>query len=69
MKQIHTEILIEDLVKIYPEAVKILAEKGVRCLACGEPIWGTLGDAAQAKGFTAAAIHALIDELNSNFSS
>lgn len=65
---IRAEMLIEDLVRIYPPAVKYLSEHGIRCLACGEPRWGTIGEAAQEKGFSAAAITALITELNRQFS-
>ncbi len=64
MLEISKEILIEDLVAAYPYAVKFLREKGIRCLACGEPIWGTLGAAATEKGFTNDEIDAIVKELN-----
>ncbi|MBN2089322.1 DUF1858 domain-containing protein [candidate division KSB1 bacterium] len=67
MQKIHAEMLIEDLVKAFPETVKILSEKGIRCLACGEPIWGTLGEAAKLKGFTEEDIKTLIADLNTKF--
>ena len=35
---------IEDLVRDHPEIVVPLAEYGIVCIACGEPVWGTLGD-------------------------
>lgn len=67
IKEIHADILIEDLVSIYPETIKILSEKGIRCLACGEPIWGTLRDAAKSCGYSESDIKELIVELNLNF--
>lgn len=63
-KKINKEIEIEDLVKIYPESVTFLMEKGIRCLRCGEPIWGTLEDAAKEKGFNENEIKGFINELN-----
>ncbi len=68
MEKIKSDILIEDMVKVFPETIKILSEKGIRCLACGEPIWGTLEDAAKSKGYTEEEIKVLINELNSKFS-
>jgi hypothetical protein len=60
---INKEISIEDLVREYPASVRFLMDKGVRCLACGEPIWGTLETAAKEKGFTTEQIDALVAEL------
>ncbi len=57
------DIEIEDLVSHYPFSVKYLSEKGIRCIACGEPIWGTLEEAALAKGFDQAQIEAFVEEL------
>jgi hypothetical protein len=42
---------IEELVQRLPEAVTYLMRNGIKCLACGEPIWGTLESAAKGKGF------------------
>lgn len=64
MKQITEEIGIEDLVKLLPEAVSYLSENGIRCLRCGEPIWGSLKNAAEEKGFGQNEIKKFVDELN-----
>jgi hypothetical protein len=64
LKKISKEIEIEDLVKIFPESVTFLMEKGIRCLRCGEPIWGTLENAAKEKGFTENDINGFVNELN-----
>jgi len=46
-QKITKDIYIEDLVELFPSAVTYLMEKGIRCLQCGEPIWGTLESAAK----------------------
>jgi methionine synthase II (cobalamin-independent) len=62
--KIDTEIEIEDLVEIIPEAVSYLREKGIRCLRCGEPIWGSLRSAAEEKGFSDKEINKFVEDLN-----
>lgn len=57
------DIEIEDLVSHYPFSVKYLSEKGIRCIACGEPIWGTLEEAALEKGFDQDQIEIFVEEL------
>ncbi|MFP4547487.1 MAG: DUF1858 domain-containing protein [Fidelibacterota bacterium] len=41
---ITKDTIIEDLVEDYPELVVPLREYGIVCIACGEPVWGTLGE-------------------------
>ncbi len=36
------EDTVEDLVERYPRAIAFLMERGIRCIKCGEPAWGTL---------------------------
>jgi len=62
--KIEKTILIEDLVKVLPKAVSYLMKKNIKCLACGEPAWGTLEDAAKKKGFSDEEIDAVVEELN-----
>ncbi len=62
--EIEKDILIEDLVDDYPFAEEYLRVKGIKCIRCGEPIWGTLEDAAKEKGFGDADIDTFIKELN-----
>ncbi|PJA97326.1 MAG: DUF1858 domain-containing protein [Ignavibacteriales bacterium CG_4_9_14_3_um_filter_34_10] len=64
MNQITEEIEIEDLVKVLPQAVTYLSENGIRCLRCGEPIWGSLKNAAEEKGFSANETKKFVDDLN-----
>ncbi len=61
---IHKDMEIEELVTSYPFSVKYLMEQGIRCIACGEPIWGTLEEAAKEKGFDNAAIQEFVEEMN-----
>jgi methionine synthase II (cobalamin-independent) len=61
---IDKKILIEDLIDQYPQSIQFLMEKGIKCIACGEPIWGTLEDAIREKGFTEEQLKELIEELN-----
>ncbi|MCK9450101.1 MAG: DUF1858 domain-containing protein [Bacteroidales bacterium] len=61
---ITKQIEIEELVNSYPFSVKYLMEQGIRCIACGEPIWGTLEEAAKEKNFDDTEIQHFVDELN-----
>ena len=61
---IDKDILIEDLVSRVPKAVGYLMNKKIKCLACGEPIWGTLEEAAKGKGFSDEEIARFVRELN-----
>lgn len=60
---ISRDIYIEDLVYHYPFSVRYLSQKGVKCIACGEPIWGTLEEAAKEKGFEGTQIDKLVEEM------
>ena len=55
---------IEELVEDIPGAVKYLMEQGIRCIICGEPIWGTLEEAAVEKGFNEEQINKFVADLN-----
>lgn len=61
--EISRDTLIEDLVAAHPASIKFLSERGIRCLACGEPIWGTIAEAALEKGFSDVEIRSIVDEL------
>lgn len=61
---ITKDIEIEDLVRRYPFSVKYLMEQHIKCIACGEPIWGTLEEAAREKGYNDDAIERFVRELN-----
>ncbi|MCS6817681.1 MAG: DUF1858 domain-containing protein [Blastocatellia bacterium] len=61
---ITKDIAIEELVARHPESVRFLLQKGIRCLECGEPTWGTLEESAREKGYDEAAVERLVQELN-----
>ena len=62
--EITRDISIEDLVSQKVEAVRYFALKGIKCIACGEPIWGTLEQAAREKGFNEEEIAEFVRDLN-----
>jgi len=61
---ITKDIQIEDLVTQYPFSVRYLSEHGIRCIACGEPIWGSLEEAAKEKDFSDDQLDVFISEMN-----
>ncbi|HAF28933.1 MAG TPA: DUF1858 domain-containing protein [Bacteroidales bacterium] len=61
--KITKEITIEELIETVPQSVKYLMEKGIKCIACGEPIWGTLEDAAKEKGLSEEEINETVEDL------
>ena len=61
---ITKEIVIEELIAFYPSSVGFLVQKGIKCIVCGEPVWGTLEEACIEKGFTYEEIDLIVDEMN-----
>lgn len=64
MDKITSDITIEKLVTELPSSVSYLMQKGIKCIACGEPIWGTLESAAKEKRFSEEDINGFVSELN-----
>lgn len=62
--RVEKDITIEELVEMVPVSVKYLMNEGIKCIACGEPIWGTLEEAALEKGFDENDIYRFVEELN-----
>lgn len=60
---IDNNIYIEDMVREYPEVISLLAEYGLVCIACGEPVWGTLKELVDKKGLN--NLDEIIGQLNS----
>lgn len=60
---INKHILIEDLIELLPESADYLSKKGIQCIQCGEPIWGSLEETAKEKGFTDVQIDTFVREL------
>ncbi|MBL7127474.1 MAG: DUF1858 domain-containing protein [Ignavibacteria bacterium] len=61
--KITKDTSIEDLVREHPASVSYLMKKGIRCLICGEAMWGTLEEAAKEKGFDEKEIEEIVKEL------
>jgi hybrid cluster-associated redox disulfide protein len=61
---ITKEMTIEELVTEVPDAVRYLMQKGIKCIACGEPVWETLESAAKNKGFTDKEIETFVTDLS-----
>jgi len=61
--KITKDISIEELVENVPQSVKYLMHEGIKCIACGEPIWGTLEEAAKEKGFGDEDIEKFVQDL------
>jgi len=62
LRKISLDIQIEDLAVKYPEAVGFLTRHDVRCIRCGEPVWGTLGELLEEEGIADPV--AFVEELN-----
>jgi hypothetical protein len=64
MSLITKNITIEELISKYPFSINYLMKKGIKCIICGEPIWGTLEDAVREKGFKDQDVTKIVEELN-----
>lgn len=62
IKVITPDTTIEEIVREYPELVRPLMEFGIKCIACGEPVWGTLQENADEKGIK--NLDEIVVELN-----
>jgi len=61
--KITKEINIEELIETLPASVEYLMKEGIRCIVCGEPIWGTLEEAAEEKGYQSDDIERFVNDL------
>jgi methionine synthase II (cobalamin-independent) len=62
MSYISANTTIEEIVREYPELIRPLMQFGIKCVMCGEPIWGTLEENAQEKGIK--NLNEILKELN-----
>jgi len=62
--KITKDIRIDELIEISSEVVGFLAQKGIQCIACGEPVWGTLEEVAKQKGYSDNEIDELVITLD-----
>jgi hypothetical protein len=64
---ITLDVQVEDLAREYPESVGFLTRNAVRCIRCGEPVWGSLGDLLKEDGVEDST--KLLSAMNSFLSS
>ncbi len=55
---------IGELVQLYPSAVEILIEEGVRCVGCGAAHFETIEEGLASHGKTEEEIDAIIKKMN-----
>ena len=60
--EITLDMQVEELVEVFPEAVRFLTKRGLRCIRCGEPVWGTLEEFLQSESVENP--EKLVEELN-----
>lgn len=53
---------VEEILDRCPAANGLLIEKGLPCIVCGEPFWGTLEELARRHGIE--DVEGLLSELN-----
>jgi methionine synthase II (cobalamin-independent) len=61
---VERTMLLEDLVTTVEGSVSYLMKQGIKCIACGEPVWGTLEEAAKERGFSDDQIDGFVRDLN-----
>ena len=61
-KKITLDTTVEEVVTLYPSTVKIFFKYGIPCIACGAPIWGTIGE--NVKKYQVKDVEGLLKELN-----
>jgi hypothetical protein len=61
--EITKDITIEELTEKVPSSIRYLMEEGIRCVVCGEPIWGTLEEAVLEKGFNVSDLNRFVIAL------
>ncbi|MFP4528641.1 MAG: DUF1858 domain-containing protein [Candidatus Kapaibacterium sp.] len=62
--KITKDTSIEEMTNLIPQSVTYLMKEGIRCIRCGDPIWGTLESAAIEKGFTPQDVERFVREIN-----
>jgi len=62
--RITSDTYIEEIINIIPDSILYLQKKGIKCIACGEAVWGTLKDTADLKKITAQELSVIVSELN-----
>ena len=48
--RITKDMTIEEVVKEYPQTVKVFMDFGIQAIVCGDPLWGTIEEEAERAG-------------------
>ncbi len=64
MDEISLATPVEVLVTAHPAAIGFLAQRGVLCVVCGEPFWGTLGELIAQRGLDTVQSQKMVTELS-----
>ena len=67
--EITPSIAIEELIEYYPASTAFLIKRGLPCIVCGEPVWGSLRELAHDKKFTEEEIKSLSEDLKAHVTS
>lgn len=67
--EITPNISIDDLIDHYPATTAFLIGRGLPCIVCGEPVWGSLKQLALDKNFTEEEIESLTADLKAHVTS
>lgn len=59
---ITPDVNVEELVEEHPKAIGFLADRGIVCIRCGEPYWGSLRELARTRNLD-AQIEAITADL------
>ncbi|MCD6463861.1 MAG: DUF1858 domain-containing protein [Thermotogae bacterium] len=58
----HTPIF--EIVKKYPYLIEHFLRHGIKCIVCGDVLWGTLEEEARKQGITSGELQRIIEEAN-----
>ncbi|HEX05384.1 MAG TPA: hypothetical protein ENH10_09585 [Bacteroidetes bacterium] len=61
-RPITAEMDLEDVASITPKAIRLLTERNIVCIACGTPLWKTVGEAIQDAGLD--NVDVIVAEVN-----
>ena len=61
MNKITKDTTIEEILEKFPDTVNTFMDYGIPCLVCGEPLWGTVEEAAEKYNVN---LEELLDKLN-----
>lgn len=64
-KQLITkDMKLGELVKKYPKAAMLMAQKGMHCIGCGMAAWETIEQGCKAHGMDENGMKKLLEEMN-----